>query len=343
MQPITIKLLTTDKSFTAWKTGKAKLKKVEQALRSMMNVGVVSIDIEYRDIVPVVTNLGRIPHEWMDSISHPEKLKGFDFVALHMSDAQRKRWGIKPTNRGVSHIDLDFVSECYFWADEDTLRGRFNQFEQVFAHELRHLIKEGTGGPDDTHALHGQSGNILKEFSQLDFSKFQHGRRNIEKQRSLMQKNIGFISTVISQLTARAPQDRLLAAARSYIGRDASPRDLAPDQLGCAESVSMIIKDVLPDFPIITGTWVLRDRLDKDVRFKKVTVPMPGDIIISPTGTVAKAPFPGHVGILGADTTVMSNDSRAGKWEANYTIASWQKRWGTAGFPVQFYSLIKHS
>ena len=34
---------------------------------------------------------------------------------------------------------------------------------------------------------------------------------------------------------------RLYEAARSFIGTDASPNDLAPDELGCAETVNEIM------------------------------------------------------------------------------------------------------
>ncbi len=133
----------------------------------------------------------------------------------------------------------------------------------------------------------------------------------------------------------------LFAAAREYLGRDASPNDVAPDLLGCAESVTNIIQDVLPDFPIITGTWTLWDKLENDERFKRVTIPMPGDIIISPTGTVKDAPFPGHVGIFGRDGYIMSNNSYTGLWEESHSLEGWNLRYKDAGYQVLFYKLIK--
>ena len=41
---------------------------------------------------------------------------------------------------------------------------------------------------------------------------------------------------------------RLYEAARSFIGTDASPNDLAPDELGCAETVNEIIRRAFGDY-----------------------------------------------------------------------------------------------
>jgi hypothetical protein len=131
--------------------------------------------------------------------------------------------------------------------------------------------------------------------------------------------------------------DNIADAAEVMINTDASPQDIAPDELGCAESVSNIVRSVIPNFPVITGTWTLYDRLNKDSRFDKVSDPQRGDIIISPTGTLANAPFPGHVGILSDYTNIMSNDSNSGEWRQNYTLRTWNARWKAAGYPVYFY------
>lgn len=130
--------------------------------------------------------------------------------------------------------------------------------------------------------------------------------------------------------------------AINHLGIDASPSDAADDVLGCAESVTEIIKQVLPDFPVILGTWTLDDRFFKDRRFMITQTPQPGDIVISPTGTSKlgrKAPIRGHVGIIGENNIIMSNDSYTGKWMANYTIETWRKRYqDLGGYQVTFYT-----
>lgn len=133
--------------------------------------------------------------------------------------------------------------------------------------------------------------------------------------------------------------DKIINTIKAHLGRDASPKDLVKDELGCAESVSNIINKIVGDFPTITGTWTLYDRLNRDPRFSSVITPQPGDIIISPTGTLANAPFPGHVGFVSHGGKVISNDSETGLMEENYTLLSWRRRWGRAGYPVYFFRI----
>lgn len=136
-----------------------------------------------------------------------------------------------------------------------------------------------------------------------------------------------------------SPVNRLFEAAVASLGVDASPNDAAPDELGCADTVSNIIRKVLPDFPIITGTSTLWSRLQSDKRFERVGVPEVGAVIISPTGN-GNGTFPGHTGICGEDGVIMSNNSYNGKFEANYTQKTWEARYmRKGGFPMMFYRL----
>jgi hypothetical protein len=134
-------------------------------------------------------------------------------------------------------------------------------------------------------------------------------------------------------------REKLHALAVSFLGVDASPSDLAPDELGCAESVSNII-NALISFPIITGTWTLWDKLMKDARFESVGVPMAGDIIISPTAT-GNGSIVGHVGIVTFEDRIMSSDSyKQGKFLTNFTLVTWQNRYmKKGGFPVYYFRL----
>jgi hypothetical protein len=130
----------------------------------------------------------------------------------------------------------------------------------------------------------------------------------------------------------------LADVGRMFIGKDASPRDLVDDELGCAESVSEVIR-CLVDFPIITGTWTLWDKLRKDDRFEEVGEPAEGDIIISPTGT-GNGKVVGHTGVVGKDNTVMSNNSFTGTFEVTHTIQEWMDFYmGKGAFPVYYYRL----
>lgn len=142
------------------------------------------------------------------------------------------------------------------------------------------------------------------------------------------------------KLQSKRPQT-IYEAAKRQLGKDASPSDRASDDVACAESVSEIIRAVFPDFPIVTGTYTLWVILKDDKRFRKVTIPMPGTIIISPTGTARKQSFPGHVGIFGFRNTIMSNTSRTGIFEENYTLQSWIDRYQNKGtYPIYFFDLV---
>jgi hypothetical protein len=132
----------------------------------------------------------------------------------------------------------------------------------------------------------------------------------------------------------------LLQKSLQYIGTDASPIDRVDDVLGCAESVTEILQKIRPETPIITGTWTLNEYFKKNKGYKRVYIPMPGNIIISPTG-LGNGTMRGHVGIVGRNNTIMSNVSATGKWASNYDIESWNKRYkDKGGISTIYYSLV---
>ena len=121
----------------------------------------------------------------------------------------------------------------------------------------------------------------------------------------------------LQQLLALRRTMSLHQECLKLLGTDVTPRDLIPDDVACAETVSTIIRRVVPDFPIIPGTYTLWRQLENDSRFRRVTVPMPGTIIISPTGTAKKlegTPSNGHTGFFDQGANIMSNRSRDGKF-----------------------------
>lgn len=123
--------------------------------------------------------------------------------------------------------------------------------------------------------------------------------------------------------------------ALDTLGVDASPNDLAPDELGCAESVTNILNRTVGT-RIITGTWTLNQYFLGSDDWETVYDPQPGDIVISPTGEGGKGKV-GHTGIVGQNGIIMSNSSYTGKWSANYTVDSWREYYKT--FPTYFYRL----
>lgn len=116
----------------------------------------------------------------------------------------------------------------------------------------------------------------------------------------------------------------------------------APKEYGCAEAVNRIFKEC---FGNEAGGDVSTARMYESIRssyrFAKVVVPMPGDIVISPTGYGNGSLQNGHVGIVSEKGRIMSNSSATGLWEENYTIESWSKRYQIqGGFPVVYFRVV---
>lgn len=173
----------------------------------------------------------------------------------------------------------------------------------------------------------------------------------VPEKKTLMASIMSLIITAMNLLIKekRSMRNQLYESALKYIGIDASPADRVPDEVACAESVCDIIKSIMPTMPVITGTWTLWDYMEKHAKFKKVTVPMPGTIIISPTGK-GNGSIRGHVGICGDRGVIMSNTSfdnpktpenEKGKWMPNFTIDTWIEWYkNKGGMPIYMYDLI---
>lgn len=124
--------------------------------------------------------------------------------------------------------------------------------------------------------------------------------------------------------------------AEAWLGRDASPLDKAPDTLGCAESVSNIIRTIIPSFPYTVSTIRLYEALKESRRFKGTLTPSKGCIVVSPR----IGDQPGHCGIFISDDRIASNNSQRGIWEDNYTWDSWIKYFKGKGLRIHLFEPI---
>jgi hypothetical protein len=140
----------------------------------------------------------------------------------------------------------------------------------------------------------------------------------------------------------------LYEVAKQSEGIDVTPDDLIPDPVACAITVSTIIRKLIPDFPLVAGTYTLFDVLEHHPRFRRVTLPMPGTIIISPTSMSRKRTTikNGHCGIFTLNHNIMSNNSNsnkkgeAGTFVENYTLIKWKEYFEMrGGYPIFFYAL----
>ena len=133
---------------------------------------------------------------------------------------------------------------------------------------------------------------------------------------------------------------KLLTLAKENLGKDVSPKDLVSDNFGCAESLSTLIKQIIPTFPVVTGTWTLYDLLRTHKGFEKVTEPEPGDIILCVTGMGKGTIANGHAGVVSNNGFIMSNDSQTGLWKENFTPTTWKHRYVfLAKYPIFYYRL----
>ena len=138
--------------------------------------------------------------------------------------------------------------------------------------------------------------------------------------------------------------------ALGSIGKDMGLDDI-PNAVSCAISVNNIVERATGK--AIGGgasTYLMRQALKNGAfrfnpwwRFVRVSEEnaQPGDILICATGT-GNGSIPGHTGIVTDGRRIISNDSRTGKMQNNYSFESWKARYvDIGGFPMEFYRLIR--
>lgn len=198
---------------------------------------------------------------------------------------------------------------------------------------------------EDHHRLDSAEALALVDWSK--YSTITERIAALTAQIATLQAQLVAIQAMIASMTPVATNNRLilLATAKGCLGIDASPNDVAPDEYGCAETVNAIHKKAF-GFEIGGGvsTNLLYKALKTSQYFTQVDVPMPGDIIISPTGYGNGSIPNGHVGIFNDDGKIMSNSSLSptlGLFEENFTSDSWKARFVTlGGYPEYFFRRI---
>src|SRR3990167_4086441 len=89
-------------------------------------------------------------------------------------------------------------------------------------------------------------------------------------------------------------QDKFLKVCLDALDTDPSTPDIVKDEFGCADTISALLKKVLPDFPIILSTRDLDFKLFSDKRFERLSEPIKGGIIVSPRTSTTF----GHTGVF---------------------------------------------
>lgn len=292
----------------------------------------------------------RISHSWFESTLTAEAKKlGCNVVIYHFSRKELKAWGLDPNIAGSYWRDKNDIYECWVCADTKS------EFIRIMKHEIAHGLIHFSGMKAKLNADLGLPNEkyddpvhyhdyFLKDLDSL-FPKISYQVWGLQYQLvTILTKLVGLLKAKqvpVTPLPLLKPSDQLHKVAINSLGQDASPKDRAPDELGCAETVSELINLVTP-FPIITGTWTLADNLKKNKKFIQIKNPKVGAVIISPTGEGGTKEIPnGHTGIVGHNNKIMSNDSRTGTFEENYTVSSWEERYKKRGkYPVYYFELI---
>ena len=133
--------------------------------------------------------------------------------------------------------------------------------------------------------------------------------------------------------------NRIYQVGKLYLDLDISEKE---NELGCAEAVNFLFKRALGE-EVGGGisTYKMYLSLKGNDKFKQVSEPKEGDIIISPTGYGNGKLKNGHVGIVGKQATILSSSSATGRFEENYTLDSWGLIYGTGGgYPIKFFRRV---
>jgi peptidoglycan L-alanyl-D-glutamate endopeptidase CwlK len=205
-----LKLVTTDKTLLKWRTLDAKKREILAALNSGKNANFTDFDIELQaDLKPEVTDKKRISHKWLDTITTPFFKLGYDFVGLHMSMAQWKKFGIQASLNGANPIDTDVLGEFYVRADETTKRKgtRYLQFIQTLLHEICHEYFRGAGLPDITHEYHDKHKDIRGLLATLDWALYRPKLQEMRGLEAILKKKLSeyitYLQEKVKALTAK--------------------------------------------------------------------------------------------------------------------------------------------
>lgn len=153
---------------------------------------------------------------------------------------------------------------------------------------------------------------------------------------------IGLLNS-FNNLVEKTPAQIFLETAKKCLNQDVTPEDKVSDDVDCANTVNRIYKIAFgEEIGGGASTYELYQRLLKHPKFIQVSSPEPGDVYISPTGFGTNPAMPhGHVGIVGEGGSIMSNDSRDGKFKQNYTFESWRQYYvNRGGYPVRIFKRI---
>jgi len=118
--------------------------------------------------------------------------------------------------------------------------------------------------------------------------------------------------------------DKVYDCAKLSLGEHLTLDPSVPDEVGCCEAVSFVLKQAGYDVGIkgIPGVNALITWLLESGKFKEVSDPQPGCIITSHS-LLNHIPVVAHAGVV-LQHGIGSNNSWTGLFQENYTISSWE-------------------
>lgn len=192
----------------------------------------------------------------------------------------------------------------------------------------------------DTYKNNGTNIKILSRNHNIARAKriwlMRKDHTGLKKEVTLLQAVVDYLKKQLLMKTS------LLQVCKDHLGTDASPNDEAPDELGCANTLTVLLKQVYPEVPVMVSTIKLYEYLKNPSNgFKYVSESEigPETIIISPTAS-GNGKIPGHCGVFLENKLIASNSSlppNVGKFIVNFTVDTWKARYRDFGGMPVFY------
>lgn len=116
----------------------------------------------------------------------------------------------------------------------------------------------------------------------------------------------------------------------------------APNEYGCAESVTRMLTNLNPDLtPIFVSTIKLTEYLEESDSFIELNYrPFNGCIVMATTGTGNGRVSNGHVGIF-VNGRVFSNNSNTGRWDDQWSLLAFKDYYQRkGGMKVRYFAPI---
>lgn len=133
----------------------------------------------------------------------------------------------------------------------------------------------------------------------------------------------------------------LYTTAVPLLGKHITLNDNVPNEVGCAEAVSYVLKQAGITVPEggIPGTATLYSFLKNNKSFVESSSYLVGAIIVSPTG-MGNDKIPGHTGIC-ANYGILSNNSATGLFLETWNISNWISYYHQyGGLPIYYFVYV---